>query len=559
MLDGDGAIRVAQLVALQRYPLRQSRLDRLVDRVSGEYDCCRKRRARVDHHSREWPQGVPLETQLSDYHLSGCLSVAQFVEQVKTWQYDGYTMPVYSYTLPNAYDSRTVFDTLTIPMLNHYSDAFGVYPFVEEKLANVNCGVYGTMEHQTCSFHDPFAWYYDKVYLLIHENAHQWWGDMITCRTFHDIWLNEGFGTYSEAIFYERQFNSSQAYFDHMQTLKYLGPGTVYVEDPANEVIFDGNLSYNKGAWVVHMLRGVLGDSLFFAFLKDWAFSEYRYGSASTANLSAFLSDWMGTNMGWFFNQWIFREGHPQYEISWQCRPTSGSGYTLSYVVEQVQGGGFTFKMPIRTRFVTTGGVKDTVLWNQGTVQLYTINLADSVLDIVVDPQEWILRTVSKVPFAMHVATSECPDGEVGTPYYLKLEAVGGVLPYHWSFHGGDLPYGLSLEGDTVGVISGTPTYAATYYFTITLADSDVPPSVQQKSLSIKITPSSSECGDADGSGQVTISDAVYLISFIFGGGPPPVSGLGGDPDCNGLTSVTDVVYLINFIFAAGPPLCANC
>ncbi len=500
-----------------------------------------------------WKHNYPIVTYLV------AISVATFaVVPPDTWIYDGDTMQVFSYAFPNAYEYQQLFDTLTIPMLNIYSDAFGIYPFVKEKLANVNCGVYGTMEHQTCSFHDPFS-AYDPVYLLIHENAHQWWGDMITCRTFNHIWLNEGFGTYSEAIFYENQFGTQQAYFNHMQSIQYFGSGTIYVEDPLNEVIFDGGLSYNKGAWVVHMLRGVLGDSTFFRAIKEWTSSSFRYGSATTEDLAASISSSTGTNMSWFFNQWIYGEGHPDYQHSWRCqRDLVNGGFRLEYIIDQVQVDSDFFKMPIRITFVTTGGNRDTTLWNTTQSQVYRINFPDSVTNVIFDEDEWILRTVSHVPFAMHIATTICPDAQLNHPYYQKFEAVGGVEPYHWAFFGGDLPLGLDFFGDTVGVVSGVPTYEATFYFTLTVTDSDSPPRQLAYSYSISVGPQSVICGDANGSGIVNISDAVRFINYIFAGAPPPEPGT-GDPNCSGSTSISDAVFLINYIFASGPAPCSAC
>lgn len=499
-----------------------------------------------------WKHNYPIVTYLV------ALTCANFTMETQSWSYEGHTMPVYAYYLPTAYDSRNVFDTLTIPVLNIYSDAFGIYPFVNEKLGNANCGIWGTMEHQTCSFHEPFSGY-DPIYLLIHENAHQWWGDMITCKTFNHIWLNEGFGTYSEAIFYEHQFGTA-AYFGHLQTQKYLGPGTIYVEDPLNEVIFDGNLSYDKGAWVVHMLRGVLGDSTFFKAIHDWTFSSFRYGSATTEDLSSVISNSVGSDMYWFFQEWIYGDGHPEYQISWRNQiDTVNGGYKVTYFIEQVQIGGTYFKMPIRTRFVTAGGNVDTVIWNQGQTQLYALHFPDSVKSIILDSQQWILREVQTVPFTMHIATTTLPAGYIDQPYYQKLDAAGGTEPYHWSKVGGDIPYGLSFDGDTVGVISGTPNWPAIYYFTLAVIDSDSPPRTDTCAYALTINPAQAACGDADGNGIVNISDAIYLIAYVFSGGPAPNPVVVGDVDCSGIVNISDVVYLITYVFNGSPAPCAGC
>jgi aminopeptidase N len=500
-----------------------------------------------------WKHMYPITTYLV------ALTCADFDVTTETWNYDGHSMPVYGYTLPNDYDSKQVF-TLTLRVLDIYSDAFGIYPFVNEKLGNANAGRYGTMEHQTCSFHESFS-YYDPLYLLIHENAHQWWGDMITCKTFHHIWLNEGMGTYTESIYYEQQYGT-QAYFNHIYTQEYLGAGTIYVEDPATQVIFDGNLTYNKGAWVMHMLRGVLGDSAFFKAMKDWSFSEFRYGSATTGDFTNVLSQSVGSDMSWFVNQWIYGDGHPDYAISWICQPDfDHGGYNLVYFVRQTQGGGTYFKMPIRHRFVTTGGNVDTVLWHDGEDKIYTLHFADSVTNIIFDQQKWILRTVTPEPFTMRVYTYPLPDAYLGQPYNKRLAAIGGTAPYYWSYYGGDLPYGLAFQGDTAGVVSGTPSWPATFYFTIRLTDSKIPPDTVLTSfaLTVKEGLPPLTCGDANSDHAVNISDAVFLIGYIFAGGAAPDPLSSGDVNCVDSVNISDAVYLISYIFSGGPAPCDAC
>jgi aminopeptidase N len=501
-----------------------------------------------------WKHMYPITTYLI------ALTCADFDVTTKTWNYGGHSMPVYGYSIPNDWDLKLAFDTLTLRLLDIYSDAFGIYPFVTEKLANANAGTYGTMEHQTCSFHESFS-YYDPVYIVIHENAHQWWGDMITCKTFNHIWLNEGMGTYTESIFYEKQFGT-QAYFNHIYTQEYLGTGTIYVEDPAHEVIFDGNLTYNKGAWVMHMLRGVLGDSAFFKALKDWSSSEFRYGSATTEDFSNVLSRSVGSDMSWFVHQWIYGDGHPDYAISWICEPDPDhGGYKFVYLIRQSQVGGTYFKMPIRHRFVTTGGNVDTVLWNEGRDEIYSLHFADSVKDVTVDQQKWILRTVTKEPFSMHVYSYPLSDAFLNKPYNQRLAAIGGQPPYHWTYWSGDLPYGLSFEGDTVGVISGTPTWLATFYFTIRLTDSKPIPDTVYESFALKVVDyvPSYTCGDANGSHDIDIADVVFLVSYIFLGGPAPNPTIAGDSNCSSSTDISDAVYLISYIFGGGPAPCDGC
>jgi hypothetical protein len=143
--------------------------------------------------------------------------------------------------------------------------------------------------------------------------------------------------------------------------------------------------------------------------------------------------------------------------------------------------------------------------------------------------------------------------------YNLKLQYAGGVAPWTWSFTGGDLPYGLSFDGDTVGTIHGTPTFSATFFFTIALRDGSIPAKVDTAAMTLTVVDPPFTCGDADHSFSVNISDAVYLIAYIFSGGPAPNPLDAGDVDCSGSVNISDAVYLISYIFSGGPAPCAAC
>ncbi|MCC6961887.1 MAG: hypothetical protein IT585_01405 [candidate division Zixibacteria bacterium] len=481
------------------------------------------------------------------------ITCANFTTSTQTWNYGPYSMPVYSYTVPNIPQAKQSFETWMIPVLNALSNRFGTYPFATEKAGNAHYGWGGAMEHQTCSFYNPT--FYDD-WVIAHETGHQWFGDMITCKTFNHVWLNEGFASYSEPIFFEQQYGFN-TYKSWLQSQKYLGGGTIYVENTLTDDIFDNNLVYDKGSWVVHMLRGVLGDSVFFnVAMPAWYNSPFKYGAATTSDFTNVISTAVGHDMSWFVDQWIYGDGSPNYQIAYRCEPEPG-GYRLAYLIRQTQSGGTYFKMPIRTRFVTTGGNVDTTIWNEGPVELYTLHFADSVTNVIFDADEWILRQVTTVPLQMTILTVDLPDGEINSPYAQSLEAVAGTPPYSWTFLGGDLPFGLNFTGGTVGEISGTPTYAATFYFSIMCQDASIPPASDTSSFAITIIPQQGLPGDADGSGGVSISDAVYLINYIFAGGPAPNPMAAGDADCSGAVSISDAVFLINYIFASGPaPSC---
>lgn len=483
------------------------------------------------------------------------VACAQYDEQVVTWNYGDVSMPVHSFELPSTPEAGAAFRTVIPDVLTRLSDHWGLYPFATEKAGGAVYGWGGAMEHQTCVFYlDTF---YDD-WVIAHENGHQWWGDMLSACNFHHIWLKEGFASYSEAIYFEDR-DGEQAYFNHMASQRYIGPGTVYVEDLVNDDIFDPNLTYDKASWVVHMLRGVIGDSLFFASIANYR-DAFQYGCAVTEDLSDVVSATVGEDMSWYFNQWIYGAGNPSYQYSQLCEPSADkSGFNLLLFINQMQSYGTYFKMPIRITFQTTGGPIDTVIWNQGAEQFYTIPFADSVTGISFDPQQWILRTTSEVTMALHMIPRQFPDGYLSYDYHEQLRAIAGMPPYSWSFISGDLPFGLTFDADSA-LIKGVPSWPATYYFTLRVTDSDTPANVEDVSFALKVLENPPYvCGDADGNQIVNISDAVSLINYIFGSGSAPVPYIAGDVDCNTIVNISDAVYLISYIFGGGTAPCEAC
>ena len=119
----------------------------------------------------------------------------------------------------------------------------------------------------------------------------------------------------------------------------------------------------------------------------------------------------------------------------------------------------------------------------------------------------------------MHVAESVLPNAYLNHPYSFRLSAFGGVPPYYWSYFSGDLPYGLTFQGDTLGIVQGIPTYRATFYFALVCRDSQSPAHADTQSLTLTVTDPPPLCGDVSGDGSIDISDPIDLIDYIFAGG----------------------------------------
>ena len=156
----------------------------------------------------------------------------------------------------------------------------------------------------------------------------------------------------------------------------------------------------------------------------------------------------------------------------------------------------------------------------------------------------------------LHVQAYEIPDAIRGEEYLYQFTAVGGTAPYIWQFFGGDIPFGMDFID---GQLFGTSTVVGIYFFTIKCFDSSNPQKSDTFGATVAVVNPEFICGDADGSFVVTISDAVFLINYIFSGGPAPQPSYSGDADCSGVITISDAVYLINYIFAGGGAPCSAC
>jgi len=302
--------------------------------------------------------------------------------------------------------------SLTVPMIGVFAQAYGEYPFVEEKYGHAEFPWGGGMEHQTIS--SLGGWSED---LISHELAHQWWGDMVTCEDFGHVWLNEGFATWSEALWAEQYYDAA-TYQQYMDIASYFGPGTIFVEDPLSQTIFDGDLSYNKGSWVVHMLRGVLGDTDFFDGLIQYR-SNQLYAGATTEDLQAALEAVSGRDLTAFFQQWIYGEYFPVYSYSWVPGPGADE-ITVTIVQEQTNTGVFT--MPVPLRVGTTTGITDITVENDQATQDFVLQVTGTPQSVILDPDRWILRQVHS---------------EVTSPTFDKgILLVNGV---DWSSYGSEI------------------------------------------------------------------------------------------------------------------------
>ena len=299
------------------------------------------------------------------------------------------SMPLKFYNYPESVAGVAAVQAQVKDMIAAFAARMGEYPFIAEKYGHAQFQFGGGMEHQTCTSLGAFS-----EFVVAHELMHQWWGDMVTCRDFHHIWLNEGFATYGEALWAEAN-GGYAAYKADIDINQYLGAGSVWVPDATDENrVFDSNLSYDKGSWVLHMLRHVLGDEVFFDALLAYR-STWGYKSATTEDFRDVCEAVSGRDLHAYFQQWVYGEYYPVYRATWTSAP-AGGGFDVTVTLQQTQTWQL-FKMPVDLT-VTTGSGATTFVANDSLAsQVFVLHVADAPTLVEVDKDGWILKLLDQV------------------------------------------------------------------------------------------------------------------------------------------------------------------
>jgi aminopeptidase N len=263
----------------------------------------------------------------------------------------------------------------------------------------------GAMEHQTMSSMGQnivSSTSNSGSGVIAHELAHQWWGDLVTMRTWDDIWLNEGFATYSEVLFYERHFGLHpgelmRESYDDGQVLGALG-GTVTAEN-TEDPFDDRGAIYTKGAWVLHMMRHLLGDEKFFDALKDYR-ARHQFGNASTVDLKDAFEREYGGDLDWFFDQWVYSRGRPLYKFSYSVSGADAGGqFSIKVTVKQKQSIEIrgraepVFIMPLDvTIHYRDGSFETRRILNDARKQKTTFTVSKRPDSVGLDEGGWVLK-----------------------------------------------------------------------------------------------------------------------------------------------------------------------
>ncbi len=341
-----------------------------------------------------WRENYPMPTYLFS------IAASEYVLMTDQFIYaPGETMQVTNYVYPDLVTEAATDLDISVPALEFFSTLYGMYPFVDEKYGVAICEIGGGMEHQTLTSYGSTLLTGDHRYdwLWIHELGHQWFGDRVSCADWTHIWLNEGWASYTEALWFEHLGGPGDlhAYMQTMDTPIYWhGP---VLRDPDNNdpwYYFD-RVVYDKGAWVVHMLRHVMGDQAFFdatrAYLAD---PQFSYGTADSEQFETFFEDFYGGQLDWFFDPWLTRVDRLAYEWQWNSWENEGRTYLSIYVMQLVDP---PYTMPVDFR-ISCGTVDaDTVLWLDETEESFLFETMELVTGVQFDPDDWILCDAANV------------------------------------------------------------------------------------------------------------------------------------------------------------------
>ena len=279
----------------------------------------------------------------------------------------------------------------TADMIEVFSEKFGLYPFHKEKYGHCMAPFGGGMEHQTMTSQGSF-----HTDLTSHELAHQWFGDNVTCKSWKDIWVNEGFASYAEYVFLQNWDTSlTSTWLTDTENSALNSPtGSVYVDDTTKVGrIFSSSLSYNKGAFLLHMLRFEMdNDSLFFEGMKEYS-RLYGNSNATGMDFKKVMENTAGMNLDQFFNQWYFGEGFPLYNINWN-QDKYGN---LDMIIDQVVSASsvtplFVMDLELSVSRLADPDTMIRLYIDQTKKEVIVPHVAGKITGITVDPNNWVLN-----------------------------------------------------------------------------------------------------------------------------------------------------------------------
>ncbi|MBI1803531.1 MAG: M1 family metallopeptidase [Ignavibacteriae bacterium] len=348
-----------------------------------------------------WETRYPIATYLVS------VAIAPYVELHDTYiGLDSTRMPITYYVYPNDTIKAKADFQNTTQMLGFFARHFCEYPFFEEKFGYAEVDGSTTMENQTlCSIETQLiTGTREHELTLLHEMAHHWWGDLITPATWNHTWLSEGFATYAEALYLEETKGAKQyhTYIDRFMSAR-IGTYAGCVIGKSDTAFWDSFAPrvYFKGALVLHMLRGILGDSIFFAAMRNYVNEPaLRYATARTEDFIRACENTSGTTLQWFFDEWVYASAdsidRPVYEYFWTIQPGKTDTTRVSLTIKQPYAGKLLYRMPMSVSVWTQEKEFIFSMTDSLANQDFTLSLHGKVDSLQIDRQGWVFKSLRK-------------------------------------------------------------------------------------------------------------------------------------------------------------------
>lgn len=329
-----------------------------------------------------WKHKYPIATYLI------CFAVTNYSVFNNNVQLGDVSLPMQTFCYPESlalFQSQT---PLVLDAMQLYNNTFGEYPFIKEKYGHVQFGWGGGQEHQTSTFIIR-----PDESLMAHELAHQWFGDKVTCASWQDIWLNEGFATHMAGMYMEKKYPASALLTrkNEIDNITSLPGGSVWVDDTSNvSRIFDGRLSYRKGSHLLYMLRWMLGDEIFFKGMQQYLVDPaISYGFAKTEDLKRNLESVSKKDFTEFFKDWFYGQGYPSYNVEWD---QLGNNYVRIKISQTTSHQSVNFfEMPVALLFKNATQQKTVIIDNKINDEIVFKNIGFAADTVLVDPEYWII------------------------------------------------------------------------------------------------------------------------------------------------------------------------
>jgi aminopeptidase N len=313
---------------------------------------------------------------------------------------EGYPISLVFYAYPEDSAAAREDWSVTAEAMTIFEELFGPYPFRRERpekygMVEFNWG--GAEEHQTITSMGRGFVTGDHRYdwVVAHELAHQWFGDAVSLWEWKDIWTKEGAASYAEALYLERRVllrggtpEEAAAALREAMRGKWR---SLFVDVLGDPVYLYGSTTYDKGAWVLHMLRRILGEEAFFRALRAYL-EENLYGHAGTQELRRQAEEEYGGDLGWFFEPWVYGTGRPRVLYSWSARRLEAGRWELSVFLEQAQEEP-AFRLPVDLLVVGAAESLRAEIWMEGRWTQRVLETAFRPEELVFDPDGWLLAT----------------------------------------------------------------------------------------------------------------------------------------------------------------------